>query len=354
MSLFTQIMDSIKQPNQVQPDWNQNIESESDYIKNRPFYESVEDEVIFDGTITTVEDESYYFESRLDLVSGDTYSVTLNGVEYEVVAYYDDTDSMNCLALQINDTEWVNIYQNYFWAPTLSGNQTLKIVLPNKVTINKLEEKYLPECALRSDVKQKFTDVEKSQVRENIEALSIADISNNLIWYGTATGDRLGRIVVKLENPKGFELKNGVCVVVRSMPCVINTKMQMGIGYGSMYDIRELDGGKLTTSWKPWTDGTVAVFQYYNKSWYYLPVNLLATTIHYGFTRLSNMVTSDSDDWAATSSAVKKAYDKAVEALSVAEEAKEMIITSSTEGSNKKFKVTVDDFGKLTAVEITE
>ena len=35
------VLDSMLKSNKVQPDWNQNDSTASDYIKNRPFYEEI-------------------------------------------------------------------------------------------------------------------------------------------------------------------------------------------------------------------------------------------------------------------------------------------------------------------------
>lgn len=71
------IPDSIKN---VQADWEQNDESSSDYIKNRPFYTKEENGII-----------SYYNESGnlcAILEEGKVYTVTINGTSYPNLTCY--------------------------------------------------------------------------------------------------------------------------------------------------------------------------------------------------------------------------------------------------------------------------
>ena len=73
----------------VQPDWNQNDETAPDYVKNRPFYRmpgivSFLDEATYHFT----NDSDFYtydFPSERDLVVGQTYTINWDGVEYECV-----------------------------------------------------------------------------------------------------------------------------------------------------------------------------------------------------------------------------------------------------------------------------
>lgn len=70
------------------PDWNQNDETAADYIKNRPFYttDPVETELV-NRSFAFAESPNLGFymspNMGIELIAGETYKVTLDGVEYE-------------------------------------------------------------------------------------------------------------------------------------------------------------------------------------------------------------------------------------------------------------------------------
>ena len=79
----------------VQPDWNQNDETAPDYVKNRPFYRmpgivSFLDEATYHFTNAS-DFYTYDFPSKRDLVVGQTYTINWDGVEYECVCKQFDT-----------------------------------------------------------------------------------------------------------------------------------------------------------------------------------------------------------------------------------------------------------------------
>ena len=73
-----------------QPDWNQNDEAASDYIKNRPFYttDPVKTVLLEETSVEITENGGYnVIPTNVEIVAGDIYFVTWNGTEYECVAY---------------------------------------------------------------------------------------------------------------------------------------------------------------------------------------------------------------------------------------------------------------------------
>lgn len=81
-------MDSVEEQIALKPDWNQNDETASDYVKNRPFYTENEGQttVILEETDYGEIDEFVYLEQELEIEAGKTYIVTWNGIEYECEA----------------------------------------------------------------------------------------------------------------------------------------------------------------------------------------------------------------------------------------------------------------------------
>ena len=75
----------------VQSDWNQNDDTQPDYIKNRPFYASdqVETVLVEESTVTFTRGNSglygAQFQSTFEATVGETYKVTWDGTTYECI-----------------------------------------------------------------------------------------------------------------------------------------------------------------------------------------------------------------------------------------------------------------------------
>ena len=72
----------------VQSDWNQNDDTQPDYVKNRPFYtgDPVETVLVEESTATFTESGGKYttnFPSTFEATVGETYSVSWDGTAYE-------------------------------------------------------------------------------------------------------------------------------------------------------------------------------------------------------------------------------------------------------------------------------
>lgn len=73
---------------QVQPDWNQNDSTAADYVKNRPFYtgDTVETVLVEESTVPFEDDGGIYMgqlESTFSATVGETYKVSWDGTVYE-------------------------------------------------------------------------------------------------------------------------------------------------------------------------------------------------------------------------------------------------------------------------------
>ena len=72
----------------VQSDWNQNDETQSDYVKNRPFYtgDPVETVLVEESTVAFAENQGMYraqFQSTFSATVGEAYKVYWDGSAYE-------------------------------------------------------------------------------------------------------------------------------------------------------------------------------------------------------------------------------------------------------------------------------
>lgn len=82
----------------VQPDWNQNDETQPDYVKNRPFWREKTKELLFPYitepiNVTTENNGSGFFSASgdFDVAPGVTNYVVFDGVEYTCEPHYDET-----------------------------------------------------------------------------------------------------------------------------------------------------------------------------------------------------------------------------------------------------------------------
>ena len=86
----------------VQPDWNQNDDTQPDYVKNRPFYASaVETVLVEESTVSFVEYNGVYmgeFPSTFEATVGETYKVYWDGTAYECTCV--DNEGNLCIGNQ--------------------------------------------------------------------------------------------------------------------------------------------------------------------------------------------------------------------------------------------------------------
>ena len=86
--LYPRNEEFAKRSEGVQPDWNQNDDTQPDYVKNRPFYtgDPVETVLVEESTATFTENNGLYiaeFPSTFEATVGETYKVYWDGAAYE-------------------------------------------------------------------------------------------------------------------------------------------------------------------------------------------------------------------------------------------------------------------------------
>ena len=70
-------------------DWNENNPDAKGYVKNRPFYVERENgKVLLDGTFTIQDDLGFVEIDYFEIIEGEKYIVTFNGVEYSTIGKY--------------------------------------------------------------------------------------------------------------------------------------------------------------------------------------------------------------------------------------------------------------------------
>lgn len=164
-STFKELIDEINSKGgSVQPDYNQNDSTASDYIKNRPFYDSGETILLEQTFTTTLNDNSNIWESNstVQLTTGDTVKVIFNGTEYtqEVKSFEGNTYVGNAGLVGVTGLETgepffvTNVKMTGEEGTTIAAsepqtNATIKIIKEN---IHYIDLKYLKNVLKFKDV----------------------------------------------------------------------------------------------------------------------------------------------------------------------------------------------------------
>ena len=316
----------------VQPDWNQNDETASDYIKNRPFYEGdpVETVLVEESTVSFSESGGMYLaqiQSNFEATVGETYKVTWDGAAYECVCVDFEnslfignlsiagagSDTGEPFLMGINNGSGIVIYTK-----DASASHTISIS-GSIAEVIQIPDKYIPNT---------FRDV---VIAGNPLNWSEDDWAK---YYGLFQSGKLLMI-----NGIGSSRSEGY---VLSMFYVSHGAHNISAinSTGNFYSLGvNQDGGEDKFYWVPIISYNAFYFQYQQTGSDINPVN------REEYERLEIF-----DGLTFTR---KKANEDAVRRKVVLEGDKEIILSSSTSGSAKKFKITVDDSGTIKATEVT-
>ena len=320
----------------VQPDWNQNDDTADDYIKNRPFYESTQSVTLLNGTFNFVNSDGMYLakpNAAYDLIEGETYTVTFDNVTYKCSATKINGEVCVLGNLSIggagNNTgePFVISVNNHQWmiaTNTSEGTHSVSVV-GNAIVITKVPEKYLPPVVGRvgtNDNSEIFNRYDlnvasgKSSHAEGMQTTASGINSHAEGWVTTASG---------------------------------NTSHAEGWKAIASGDYSHAEGMQTTASGTySHAEGsyTLASSDYQHVQGKYNikdDANIYAHIVGNG---------SFSSDGKSRSNAHTLDW-KGNAWFAGTVEGTAMIVKSSTSGSSKRFKITVDDSGTITATEIS-
>lgn len=312
------------------PDWNQNDETAADYIKNRPFYttDPVEKELV-NGTFAFALDSVFNLYMTdgvtIDLIEGETYKVTLDGVEYKTVCQsYNGIAYIGELNLLLGGViNYPFLYgpgaEGIPFATRIEGDSHEIVIATTQGEVVQIPDKYISDT---------FRNV---VVASDPREWSESDWAKyyDLFQIGT---------LLKLAEEGGYDSESVGYIL--SMFYKNSIKRATYIDqYGQIFAL----GHNSTTGKYYW-----APIFYFNE-------------IYFGYSRSGSSLSKDDQasyrKLGAFSSGLtfttKKTDEDAVERKVVLEGDKSLILSSSTSGSTKKFAITVDDSGTLTATEVT-
>lgn len=125
-------------------DWNQNDNTKPDYIKNRPFYESI-------FLTTVIEEQQIDFSSSFtipnDIVAGNTYLITWDGTDYTITAIEKEIVAGEIYIPYLEQADGLFSIEGGFMRAADNGTHTVAISLVDS-TIKTIDEKFIPSSIL--------------------------------------------------------------------------------------------------------------------------------------------------------------------------------------------------------------
>ena len=157
----------------VQPDWNQNDETQPDYVKNRPFWREKTKELLRPYItepieVTTVDNGSGFFSASgdFDVAPGVTNYVVFDGVEYTCEPYYGvEGEGLAIGSLDFNDYPFF-IAKNIIATKT-AGNHTVL----QYYDVYTIQTDYAPHLSINT---RETKDRKPYLVMEDVEKIKVA------------------------------------------------------------------------------------------------------------------------------------------------------------------------------------
>ena len=315
----------------VQPDWNQNDSTAADYVKNRPFYTSdpVETVLVEESTVsfTNIGSNIYCGEipTTVELTVGETYKVSWDGTVYECTCVVFSGAPM------IGNLSIMGV-----------GSDTGEPFLISPLADNSSIEIYTKDTSASHTISISGSIAEVIQIPDKYISNTFRDVviaGNPLNWseddwtkyYGLFQNGKLLMINgYSGYDSKGYVLSMFYSSTVRNMSVVSNT--------GDLYRLMSNNSEEDKFYWAPIINLGAFYFRYEQTGSDIDPVK----REEYERLEISN----------GLKFTTKKANEDAVMRKVVLEGDKEIILSSSTSGSLKKFKITVDDSGTISATEV--
>ena len=328
----------------VQPDWNQNDETAPDYVKNRPFYtgDRVETVLVEESTVSfDVADGMYMgnLESTFSATVGDTYKVSWDGTVYECTcAEFSGQATIGNLSIAgvgsdtgepflvvVNNGRRIKI-------GTADASASHIISISGFVSgVVKIDEKYLPDTiATKSDVDEKLGNCIKTvngtapDASGNVELQTISE--------DVLSTDQYGNVII---------VKNGVVFKNR-----LNQYGAISIGESNAaFLVKEGETSNVMD--------TIFAFCAANDKNNNLSSDAICLPRNgIDFQSKNVVIKSLRRDYASVGVIQLNDSTSHGVMVEITEDAC-FVLPSSTAGSTKKFKITVDDSGTLAATEVT-
>ena len=313
----------------VQSDWNQNDETKPDYVKNRPFYSEVTETVLVEEStlaFTSLHPGIYYsaIQSTFNPVAGETYNVSWDGTTYE------------CVCVTAN---------GYPIIGNLSimgaGADTGEPFIINPLADDSGIEIYTSDTSASHTISISGFVGEVVQIPDKYISNTFRDIiiaGDPLVWsddewanyYALFLSGKLLQITTDFGSAKrGYVL---------SMFYGASSHISFIDSNGNLYSLG-YNNAAGEFYWRPYFNTNGGLYLEYQQD-ASVPGD---TTLKYAVLEAQGPVLSFR---------TQNANEKFINRKVVLEGDNKLILSSSTSDSTKKFKITVDDSGALTATEI--
>lgn len=377
----------------VQPDWNQNDDTQPDYVKNRPFYASdpVETVLVEESTIEFTEHNGLYgaeFPSTFEATVGETYKVSWDGSVYECTCVFiEEASAIGNLSIVGAGSDTgepflmgvINGQGMIIYTRDTSGSHTFSIS-GFAGGVVKIDEKYLPEnIATKAEVEAAQTAAATAQTMAN----SAQSTANNA---QSAANAALAKFPLKysdvVDTPfSAIEFPGEVTKYSRSsakggtfIKLTISTSDLTGSGFykvsSDVFDFEDLCKISYKLKYSSGASSNLisvddlepkvnfssdhSVFVIDRKILFCGSTGTFTITINrrtQSFSVAETGIYSYTSIVSSSHSFVN--YIELTKKVSgFIQSSKPVLIPSSTEGSTKKFRITVDDSGTLTATEV--
>lgn len=190
------------------PDWNQNDETAADYIKNRPFYTITMETELVNGTFAFTFSNGLYtaLNINIELTEGNTYKVSIDGVEYETVC-----QSLKGV-LYIGSVELVTggtpAYPFFSmpsdggsFATNISGDSHEIVIKELKTQIVPIPDKYIPKSVKATELSIGNSGLVFSDTGEVVTFSDIDTLHNH-------------EVILKVRTSNGFQYHKCLCIEI--------------------------------------------------------------------------------------------------------------------------------------------
>lgn len=349
------LVDTAVEESQVQADWDQNDPTAKDYIKNRICYEETGEDKTYTLTPNRYNDTYNFTNGDIPLILGQSAIVKSFGGSSSTFVGTVTQDSDGKLCIDAMPVMPITIYSNtatynYSWINN-SGIDYVTVTISSTV-VHQIDPKFIPTAS--PDWDQNDTTA-KDYIKNRIcyTEESITELGNNYeIWK---------------------ELVNeGSTTAIVDVPLSIKYD---GIVYKNIkpryrdqhyyYDLDSSVGSMIIVLYTG-TDSTGNITAYPEKEWSFVQVNdPIIHQIPSEYINTTDIIDTTMNEavvpfvaqnfvayiWPQTLTEKQKAQARNnIGAVS----SSELILFSSTENSTKKFKITVNDSGTISAKEVTE
>lgn len=330
------VLRSLLDKENVQADWNQNDETAADYVKNRPFYtgDPVEAVLVEESTVSFADDGGLYvaeFESTFVPTVGEIYKVSWDGAAYECACvnfnYVPFIGNLSIIGAGSDTGEPFVIsvlYDGWITISTADTSASHTFSISGIVEpIVKIPAKFIDKDASGYIVVHKNSTMTKQEA-QNYESSILAGEVVFIIWsWIYLKGIRLSGAN---DESLLIETQNGESYLIA----------QNSEGLFNLNDM------KLHQAVFPSNNMTGGVSA---------EINIVNGKIRINSSSISTGAgTTDVLFYVQPNGTKSKSFEVLGNGEAVAPA---LILYSSTAGSTKKFKITVDDSGTITATEVT-